>query len=105
VGYGKTPAFYGCQQQSDCAEGTVCIDNGGDHAYYCKPLCMGDLSSCAGFVSCSGGGCQCTAPTFSHTAGACTIALCSNGRSSGISVCEGPGSTLPSSFDSLSCCL
>ncbi len=102
--YGTTPAFYGCQQQSDCVEGTVCIDNDGDNAFYCKPLCIGDTSSCEGFVSCAGAGCQCMAPTNSGTGSACVIALCANGRSSGIPVCEGPGSTLPSTYDQLSCC-
>jgi hypothetical protein len=95
---GATHAFYSCTQQSDCVSGTVCIDNDGDHAYYCKPLCTTSAGECEGFVSIN----QCT--PGAGGGGACQIARCPNGLSSGIGVCEGPGSTLPPSFTGSSCC-
>jgi sulfatase modifying factor 1 len=94
---GTTPAFYSCSQQSDCIPNTVCVDNGGDHGYYCKPTCT-TMGECEGFYGINmclagpGGG----AP--------CNIALCSNGHSSGIGICESAGSTLPPAFDTASCC-
>jgi hypothetical protein len=96
--YGSTHAFFGCSQQSDCVPGTVCVDNDGDGVYYCKPLCNGTSGSCEQYVSIS----QCN--PGSGGGGACTMALCPNGNSSGIPVCEGPGTRLATSYSSASCC-
>ncbi len=43
---GARPAFYECNAHSDCAQGNVCVDNGGDGHFYCKPLCLNN-TDCA----------------------------------------------------------
>jgi hypothetical protein len=42
---GATPAFYSCQQQSDCKSGLVCVGSG-PGTFFCKPLCTSN-ADCA----------------------------------------------------------
>jgi hypothetical protein len=98
---GTTPAFYSCTQQSDCIPNTVCVDNGGDHAYYCKPVCTTSLGDCEQYVSSTPVSCL----PGPGDGGPCTIALCGNGASSGVGVCDSArGSTLPPGDNGTSCC-
>jgi hypothetical protein len=43
---GTTLPFYSCSTNIQCQAGSVCVDNGGDHNFFCKPLCESD-ASCA----------------------------------------------------------
>jgi hypothetical protein len=43
---GTTPPFYSCSTQVQCQSGFVCVDNGGDKAFFCKPICETD-AACA----------------------------------------------------------
>ncbi len=45
---GATPSFYSCNAHADCQTGNVCVDNGGDGHFYCKPLCGSD-AACSGW--------------------------------------------------------
>jgi hypothetical protein len=94
---GTVPVFYSCSQPGDCAAGSICVDNAGDHIYYCKALCtlsgecpvyLGDGGSAPG----PGGGVP------------CPDVICPDGQSSGISVCEPAGSNLAPSYAGLGCC-
>lgn len=42
MAHGNTPSFYSCGSHTDCQFGNVCVDNGGDKQYYCKPICEND---------------------------------------------------------------
>jgi hypothetical protein len=95
---GTTPAFYGCSSTSDCQAGNLCIDNGGDHHYYCKPICTGTTGDCASYV---GNGQYKPGP---GGGGPCPIALCPDGTPSGIPICESQGSTLAPGYAGSSCC-
>jgi hypothetical protein len=44
---GNTQPFYSCTTHSDCMPGSVCVDNAGDKAFYCKPICSNN-AQCKG---------------------------------------------------------
>lgn len=48
IPHGTTPAFFACNTQAQCALNTVCVDNGGDNKFFCKPTCKTD-ADCSGF--------------------------------------------------------
>ena len=39
---GTTKAFYGCRTHAQCQPGYLCVDNGGDKGFFCKPICNTD---------------------------------------------------------------
>ena len=39
---GFTLPFQRCVTHAQCRAGSVCVDNGGDHNFYCKPICNSD---------------------------------------------------------------
>ena len=95
---GTTPAFYQCSGANDCAPGNICVDNAGDGAYYCKPLCTTTAGDCPVYA---GGGSTSPGP---GGGGACPVALCPDGTSSGVGMCDPTGSRLPPSYAGASCC-
>ena len=98
IATGSTPAFYSCNGPADCVAGTICIDNAGDNHFYCKPLCTTTTGDCPIYT---GDG---TSKPGPGGGGACVVALCSDGTSSGVGVCEPPNSRLPTGYEGSSCC-
>lgn len=39
---GSTTAFHPCTAHEQCQAGNLCVDNGGDRLFYCKPVCNSD---------------------------------------------------------------
>jgi hypothetical protein len=44
VANGTTPPFYSCSAHTQCQAGTVCVDDGGDKQFFCKPICDTDAT-------------------------------------------------------------
>ncbi|HKU40716.1 MAG TPA: hypothetical protein VJR89_21295 [Polyangiales bacterium] len=85
---GSVAQLYGCDAQNKCKPGDACVDLAGNGAFFCKPLCDTDAD------------CRQVRDWDWH----CSAALCSNGRNTGIRVCNEQDSYLEPMYNSTACC-
>jgi hypothetical protein len=87
---GNTPAFVGCASSTTCQPGFVCVDNDGDGAFFCKPVCATN-ADCAAYLP--------SLPTLR-----CSAVSCFDGQTPGISACNDNPGRLHVTYDVTSCC-